>query len=138
MNVHYAGGYIMLDDCVEWEGSKNGRGYGETWIDGQRWRAHRRVWTLAHGPIPEGMLICHHCDNPSCINVDHLFMGTPADNSRDMVEKERHGRSRLTEKDVIAILNDPRPDPQIAKDYGVGYKQINHIRLGKRWKHVSR
>ena len=64
--------------------------YGMISVKGKSWPAHRLSWTLAYGPIPEGMCVCHHCDNPPCVRPDHLFLGTRADNNRDRDQKGRH------------------------------------------------
>ncbi|MGH9930007.1 MAG: HNH endonuclease signature motif containing protein, partial [Pyrinomonadaceae bacterium] len=78
-----------LDDCIEWDGELDHRNYGRKWVDGKIHRVHRLVWQEEHGPIPEGMLVLHRCDNPPCINIDHLFIGTNADNMKDMAAKGR-------------------------------------------------
>ena len=78
-----------MDDCIEWEGATTGRGYGYKWIAGQPRYTHRLVWMEVNGTIPEGMCICHKCDNPSCYNIDHLFLGTLADNMQDCARKGR-------------------------------------------------
>lgn len=64
-------------------------GYRRRRHDGQRWLDHRWAWTQAHGPIPDGLVVCHHCDNPPCSNVEHLFVGTMMDNARDRDAKGR-------------------------------------------------
>ena len=74
----------------EWQGTINTEGYGVLTLDGHQVRAHRFAWELANGPIPDGMLICHHCDNRRCVTVAHLFLGTPADNAHDRDLKGRH------------------------------------------------
>ena len=82
-------------DCWEWTGSLT-RGYGcFFWGPTQkdRGRVHRYSWELHNGPIPDGLYICHRCDNRKCVNPDHLFLGTAQDNARDMVSKDRHGKS---------------------------------------------
>ena len=79
----------MNADCLLWEGCTNDAGYGEKRWHGKVWYVHRMVWTQAYGPIPDGMVIRHRCDTPACYRLDHLEMGTKADNSRDMVERNR-------------------------------------------------
>ena len=78
------------DGCWEWTGQRCARGYGLVAVTHTTVRrAHRVIWELVNGPIPAGMVICHHCDNPPCVRPDHLFIGTQADNMRDMQAKGR-------------------------------------------------
>lgn len=75
--------------CVEWSGCKRPGDYGQISIRGTNWFAHRLVWRIYNGPIPEGLCICHSCDNPGCVNIDHLFLGTYSDNLKDSYKKGR-------------------------------------------------
>lgn len=85
-------------ECWEWAAYRNKFGYGQ-FYDGQRlMQAHRFIWQHTHGPIPDGMLVCHKCDNPPCCNPDHLFLGTDLDNMHDMSAKGRHWLQQHPEK----------------------------------------
>ena len=102
------------DDCWEWTANKSDRGYGYFWFGNTMARAHRMSWEIANRKIPSGMCICHHCDNPSCVNPNHLFLGTYLDNARDAMKKgrlftgprprrESHGQVKLSDLDVQMI-----------------------------------
>jgi len=80
-----------LSQCWVWTAACNPQGYGHFWADGTMARAHRISYAALVGPIPEGLQICHHCDNPPCVRPGHLFTGTDTENLADMSRKGRHG-----------------------------------------------
>ena len=78
--------------CILWRAGRNTNGYGHVRWDGRLWLAHRAAWVARHGPIPDGLLVCHRCDVRPCINPDHLFLGTQKDNMIDKAIKAGHER----------------------------------------------
>ena len=82
--------------CKLWHGTRDRKGYGILTISGISLKAHRVAYRLHIGKIPAGMLVCHKCDNPPCVESSHLFVGTASDNQRDAVVKKRHSESRKT------------------------------------------
>lgn len=89
--------------CWVWNWAVQRKGYASVWINGRGVKAHRVAYELANGPIPEGMVIRHTCGNPSCVNAEHLRVGTPAENARDMVEAGNQGNQKLTPDDAAEI-----------------------------------
>ena len=80
---------LCMTPCLEVPGFHSTKGYGFRSLNGRQMRAHRAAWIEAHGPIPDGMMVLHRCDNPGCVRVEHLFLGTAADNTADMITKGR-------------------------------------------------
>ncbi len=133
------------DECWNWTAYKDECGYGCFIFLGRRERSHRVVLMLEGIDIPSGMLVCHHCDNPSCVNPDHLFIGSQLDNMKDMQRKnrgiagEKNGRSKLIDQDVFRIfdlLKCGAKQIHIAKYFNIDTAQISSINTGKAWKHL--
>lgn len=125
--------------CWLWIASHFSSGYGAFKIAKKARRAHRVSWELANGEIPEGVLVCHKCDIRSCVNPEHLFLGTNADNTRDMQEKGRIPTAKLTGEQVLEI-RDLRSKGFLLKElaliFGVSKPLVCNIINNKRWKHV--
>ena len=136
--------------CWDWTASKTSVGYGRFRVDSKTQGAHRVSYELHVGEIPDGLLVCHRCDNRKCVRPDHLFLGTNADNMRDRDQKgrqwtprgESHGSSKLTQDDV-AFIHWALPrwgyggGAHLANFFGVHKTAINKIKKGRTWKDVS-
>lgn len=116
--------------------------------DGRSLGVHRAAWELVNGPVPEGLCVCHRCDRPRCVNVDHLFLGTIADNNADRDQKGRHvalrgstnGTAKLDEAAVAQIkrrLADGESTYSVAEAFGVTQSTTWLIKAGRTWKHVE-
>lgn len=132
--------FVKLDSgCWQWRAHTDKDGYGVLPGDRQNTRAHRLSYEIHAGPIPNGLIVCHHCDNPGCVNPDHLFVGTQKDNAQDALKKKRHyvgeknGRSKLTEENVKEILNSNMNGQQLADKFDVTRSTINNVRRGETW-----
>lgn len=139
--------------CWLWQGFLDRGGYGMVTLPrllvtgaSRTQRAHRVAWTLERGPIPDGLYVCHRCDNPPCVRPDHLFLGNDAENQHDAIAKgrsargERGGMSKLTDEKVREIrrLAAAREVTQreIAAQFGVTVTTIEKIVGRRAWKHV--
>jgi hypothetical protein len=128
--------------CWEWKGRRDAWGYGEFKLQGAATRAHRVAVQMTGVPLQPGEVVMHTCDNPACCNPTHLVVGDHAMNVADRVAKRRsakgakNGRSKLTEKQVLAIRADDRTLTEVARDYGVCIATISHIRQRKIWQHI--
>jgi hypothetical protein len=130
------------DGCWMWKGPCRGNGHGTLQVRNRTAMAHRVAWQLTRGPIPEGLCVCHHCDNPPCVNPGHLFLGTHRDNMQDMIVRnrrrhaagERNGRAKLTPAEVEAIRADSTSgDTVLGRKFGVCATTIHGIRTGRLW-----
>jgi hypothetical protein len=138
------------EGCWLWTGGLNDKGYGRIKVSGEGaiiQRAHQLSWILSGNEIPEGLFICHSCDNPACVNPSHLFVGTAKDNTTDAVKKgrmafgERQGQHKLTGSDVVSIRLRyiPRVCSQrkLAAEFGVHQHTIWAVLSGINWKHIK-
>jgi hypothetical protein len=127
--------------CWIWTGAKTGGGYGNIKHCGKVLIASRVSYELYCSAIPDGLHVLHKCDNPSCVNPDHLFLGTHCDNMHDMYHKnrreaatgERNGASKLTQQKVLLIRNDSRASDKVGADFGVSGCLIRKIRRSEIW-----
>jgi hypothetical protein len=131
--------------CWLWTGWLFATGYGGFDYEGRTCLAHRASWLLHRGDIPDGIQVLHRCDNPCCVNPEHLFLGTPADNMQDKIGKGRHSR-RHGERNAMATLTDEvvrniraavGTQRAVAARFGVSGAAVWAIRNRKRWSHVA-
>jgi hypothetical protein len=101
---HNLGEVVDKSECIIWQRGTNSGGYPVVWHDGKTRMYNRLLWQEHYGPIPEKYCVCHKCDTPSCVNIDHLFLDTYKNNMKDMVLKNRHNRAR-GERHPRAMLN---------------------------------
>jgi hypothetical protein len=133
------------DGCWMWRGRKSKIGYGYFDMNGRSYLAHRVSMLFTHGAVDEATDVLHKCDNPSCVNPEHLSFGTHAENMRDKVERGRQRRgsrccaAKLTEEQVSIIKAAGRSVPRLvmAKQFGVNRQAISNILCGRKWKHVT-
>lgn len=132
-------------------------GYGMMKWKGKQRVVHRWAWIVANGPIPEGLVVCHKCDVRACLNPDHLFVGTHADNAHDRDAKGRTARgeiliaaakrrrpvygtmlsnAKLTNEEAVAIRAAVGTNKDVAKAFGVSATLVSYVRNRKAWKHV--
>lgn len=133
--------------CWIWIGAKKPNGYGNFYLGGRYLPAHRAAYLIYLGDIPEGHYICHRCDNPACVNPDHLFIGTPTENQQDMKWKgrakgisagrEQHPNAKLSETDILSIRRLRRSGwslKDIAERHGITASNVSYICAGKSWR----
>lgn len=131
--------------CFLWMGSIRGRmGYGGYRFQGKMKNAHQVSYILYKGEIPEGKIVCHTCNNPLCVNPNHLYAGTYSDNTRQAVAEgrqfvaagEKNGQAKLTWTDVRAIRKDMRSQYAIAAAYGISQLHVSRIKRNISWKEI--
>lgn len=129
-------------DCLEWSGLRDKNGYGVVGMRSNTARAPRFVWQALRGEIPAGLIIRHKCDNPPCVRIEHLELGTYLDNTRDKIERgrgadgERNPAAKLTVEQVRRIREESakgRSRAEVAAEFGMGTSQISRIVRGKSW-----
>ena len=147
---------VLVDDddkCWEWQARRNKKGYGSFYVSighskSQEWLAHRMVWKMTFGEIPEGLQVCHHCDNPPCVNPSHLWLGTNRDNILDAKKKGRLAQlkgedspqAKLTEEKVREIRKLRKEGMTLCAlgdMFNVHYSTIGYIISRKLWSHVE-
>lgn len=128
--------------CALWQGPTSGKGYGHTHFAGRPAWAHRVAYRLSAGFLPSRLHVCHRCDIKLCVNPAHLFLGTAADNNRDMLAKgrtakgEKSGQAKLTARQVLSIRADRRLGVDIAATYGVSKALVSMIKKRRVWAHL--
>lgn len=143
--AYYSSGEPTAAGCIEWTGTRDRKGYGVLTYDGRPRIATRLVYGMAHGEIPENMVVRHSCDNPPCVAIAHLSIGSMMDNSRDMVERDRHTRgersasAKVTAADVLtmrSLANGGQSHQSIANRYGLSRRHVGDIINRVCWKHI--
>lgn len=139
------------DSCWNWTGRLVGKGYGSLGLGGAGAKgilAHRLSYQMHKGEIPEGMVVMHKCDNPRCVNPDHLDVGTQSQNIKDALSRGRKlmpthkvrgdecGASKLTSEQVLSIRASTLSLNEMAEQYGVSRSAIERVRYRKTWRHI--
>lgn len=138
--------FYKTNDCITWKGSIRKSGYGAFNYFGKTIGAHRAAYLLFVGEIGNGLMVCHRCDNRSCVNINHLFLGSHQDNMNDMKEKKRHSygvkniKNKLNESQIREIKRKLKMNEgafKISKEFNVSCALICDIKKNKLWKHIT-
>lgn len=152
--LRWFGWTVTPTQCWEWNGNKNKKGYGNLGFRGKTSvKAYRLAYETWVGPIPagngyHGTVVRHVCDNPACINPNHLTLGTVADNNADAINRgravqprgEQSGQAKLTERDVLAIRSlhkDGTSVYQLARQFNMSETQLRRVVRSESWQHVQ-
>ncbi|MCK5445678.1 MAG: HNH endonuclease [Rhodospirillaceae bacterium] len=134
-----------MSGCWLWAASCHKWGYGRFRVGSKKKLAHRVSWEIYNGPIPDGLCVLHKCDVPECVNPDHLFLGTNADNAADRSAKgrdatrrgENNGRAKITDKQAREIYLRGGTQRETAAHYGIGESGVSRIKSGDGWAHAT-
>lgn len=137
--------YTIKNDCWEWNSRKDKNGYGVFTLNKKPVKAHRYSYELYNGPIINSLHVLHKCDNPSCINPAHLFLGTAADNAKDRNNKGRtkgaagelNSHSKISSLDVLFIRSSTDSNTVLSKKFNIHRNTVYKIRSNKSWKHIK-
>ncbi len=126
--------------CWEWTGVVQNSGYGKTKVDRRQVSVHRAAYEAIYGAIPDGMFVCHHCDNRRCFRPDHLWLGTKADNNADMAAKGRQGWNQNLDAGKVRAIRARYPTESqraLAAEFGVSQSSIGRVVRRERWTNVA-
>lgn len=139
---------ILENGCLNWKGFKNAWGYPRITYKKKTYLGNRLIWELNFGKIPEGKIICHTCDNPGCLEIKHLYLGTFKDNIQDCILRNRHKFPRGSEspnaklkenevKEIRKLMSQGATIRYISKKYNIGITTVFRIKHNISWKHVG-
>ncbi len=137
--------FDKVNGCWEWKGALRGKGYGCFKVDGKNKIASRVSYELYKNSISPSKLVCHSCNNPKCVNPDHLYLGSYQDNTKQAVEQGRqfvakgelNGSCKLTEAEILAIKSDTRSQRKIAKEYNCSQLHVSRIKRNLVWRYLN-
>lgn len=140
--------FLVGDGCWEWQAGLFPNGYGAIWVNGRQLGAHRVAYELFNGPIPDGLFVCHTCDNRRCVRPSHLFLGTQTDNMGDASAKgrvkgprgEKCGNAKLRGAQVRFIRDARRagtPVQSLARLFDINKSNVSTICRGRSWEHID-